>query len=197
MLAVTRIALVTRCLNLFQFSPDITSSVPHHRHYALEITENCSPMIDHCRIKSSSVGQSKCAPVCVCVRKRLGPPLVYLVLCIICKPYFAVCLFQYWYKWERIAFSEIPGGDPVLLFVCSVGAAVCVSGVGADPVIKHCFIKDCENVGLYVTDYAQVRLANAFTSYTVCETVDLKSNTVLGCALGERINLHLQNFPPL
>lgn len=74
-----------------KFSPDITSSVPHHRHYALEITENCSPMIDHCRIKSSSV----------------------------------------------------------------VGAAVCVSGVGADPVIKYCFIKDCENVGLYVTDYAQ------------------------------------------
>lgn len=73
-----------------KFSPDITSSVPHHKHYALEITENCSPTIDHCRIKSTSVG-----------------------------------------------------------------AAVCVSGSGADPCIKHCFIKDCENVGLYVTDYAQ------------------------------------------
>lgn len=35
-----------------------------------------------------------------------------------------------------------------------VGAAVCVSGVGAIPVIRHCDISDCENVGLYVTDYA-------------------------------------------
>lgn len=36
-----------------------------------------------------------------------------------------------------------------------VGAAVCVSGVDANPVIRHCDISDCENVGLYVTDYAQ------------------------------------------
>lgn len=36
-----------------------------------------------------------------------------------------------------------------------VGAAVCVSGVGANPLIRHCDISDCENVGLYVTDYAQ------------------------------------------
>lgn len=37
----------------------------------------------------------------------------------------------------------------------TVGAAVCVSGVGANPLIKYCDISDCENVGLYVTDYAQ------------------------------------------
>ncbi|CAH0391496.1 unnamed protein product [Bemisia tabaci] len=36
-----------------------------------------------------------------------------------------------------------------------VGAAVCVSGVGANPTIKHCDISDCENVGLFITDYAQ------------------------------------------
>lgn len=36
-----------------------------------------------------------------------------------------------------------------------VGAAVCVSGAGANPVIRHCDISDCENVGLYVTDFAQ------------------------------------------
>ena len=36
----------------------------------------------------------------------------------------------------------------------SVGAAVCVSGAGACPIIKNCDISDCENVGLYVTDYA-------------------------------------------
>ena len=45
-----------------------------------------------------------------------------------------------------------------LKFLSSVGAAVCVSGAGADPIIKHCKIKDCENVGLFVTDYAQVSL---------------------------------------
>ncbi|XP_029642703.1 F-box only protein 11-like [Octopus sinensis] len=74
-----------------KFSPDSSSSVPHHKHYALEVQDNCSPTIDHCRIKSTSV----------------------------------------------------------------VGAAVCVSGMGADPHLKHCIIKDCENVGLYVTDHAQ------------------------------------------
>ncbi|XP_049829752.1 F-box only protein 11 isoform X1 [Schistocerca gregaria] len=74
-----------------KFSPDITSTVPHHKHYCLEVGENCSPVVDHCIIRSSSV----------------------------------------------------------------VGAAVCVSGVGANPIIKHCDISDCENVGLYVTDYAQ------------------------------------------
>ncbi|XP_039281537.1 F-box only protein 11, partial [Nilaparvata lugens] len=74
-----------------KFSPDVTSTVSHHKHYCLEVGENCTPTIDHCIIRSSSV----------------------------------------------------------------VGAAVCVSGVGAAPVIKHCDISDCENVGLYVTDYAQ------------------------------------------
>ncbi|WAR19120.1 FBX11-like protein [Mya arenaria] len=37
-----------------KFTPDIATSVPHHKHYALEVTENCSPTIDHCRIKSTS-----------------------------------------------------------------------------------------------------------------------------------------------
>lgn len=74
-----------------KFSPDVTSTVPHHKHYCLEVGENCSPTVDHCIIRSTSV----------------------------------------------------------------VGAAVCVSGVGANPVIRHCDISDCENVGLYVTDYAQ------------------------------------------
>lgn len=74
-----------------RFSPDVTSSVPHHKHYCLEVSDNCSPVVDHCIIRSTSV----------------------------------------------------------------VGAAVCVSGAGADPIIKHCDISDCENVGLYVTDYAQ------------------------------------------
>ena len=42
------------------------------------------------------------------------------------------------------------------MFCISVGAAVCVSGAGAEPHIQRCDISDCENVGLYVTDYAQV-----------------------------------------
>ncbi|CAH1792557.1 unnamed protein product [Owenia fusiformis] len=74
-----------------KFTPDHGSSVPHHKHYALEVTENCSPIVDHCVVRSSSV----------------------------------------------------------------VGAAVCVSGAGAEPHIKNCDISDCENVGLYVTDFAQ------------------------------------------
>jgi F-box protein 11 len=44
----------------------------------------------------------------------------------------------------------------VALFLCfAVGAAVCVNGDGANPLVKHCDISDCENVGLYVTDYAE------------------------------------------
>ncbi|XP_074643961.1 F-box only protein 11-like [Tubulanus polymorphus] len=74
-----------------KFSPDVTSSVPHHKHYALEVQEHCSPIIDNCVIRSSSV----------------------------------------------------------------VGAAVCVSGPSAEPNIKNCDISDCENVGLYITDFAQ------------------------------------------
>ena len=42
------------------------------------------------------------------------------------------------------------------LWRCLVGAAVCVQGIGAEPHIRFCQISDCENVGLYITDYAQV-----------------------------------------
>lgn len=40
-----------------RFSPDVTSTVAHHKHYCLEIGENSSPTIDHCIIRSSSVGE--------------------------------------------------------------------------------------------------------------------------------------------
>lgn len=40
-----------------KFSPDVTSTVPHHKHYCLEVSENCSPTIDHCIIRSTSVGK--------------------------------------------------------------------------------------------------------------------------------------------
>lgn len=39
----------------------------------------------------------------------------------------------------------------------TVGAAVCVSGSNADPRVRFCDISDCENVGLYITDHAEVR----------------------------------------
>ncbi|KAL1404620.1 hypothetical protein pipiens_018793, partial [Culex pipiens pipiens] len=38
-----------------KFSPDVTSTVPHHKHYCLEVSENCSPTVDHCIIRSTSV----------------------------------------------------------------------------------------------------------------------------------------------
>ena len=57
------------------------------------------------------------------------------------------------------------------MFILLVGAAVCVSGNGAEPHIKHCDISDCENVGLYITDYAQVSLIKPF-----CFRKDLKKN---------------------
>eukprot|EP00064_Thunnus_orientalis_P021404 superscaffoldBa00006468_g21567 len=43
----------------------------------------------------------------------------------------------------------------IIRSTCTVGSAVCVSGQGACPTIKHCNISDCENVGLYITDHAQ------------------------------------------
>ena len=36
-----------------------------------------------------------------------------------------------------------------------MGAAVSVSGTGAEPVIRHCEISECENVGLIITERAQ------------------------------------------
>ncbi|KAJ8308160.1 hypothetical protein KUTeg_013034, partial [Tegillarca granosa] len=53
------------------FSPDITSSVPHHKHYALEVTDTCSPIIDHCRIKSTSV-----VGAAVCVSGNGADPVI-------------------------------------------------------------------------------------------------------------------------
>ena len=40
-----------------KFTPDAASTVTHHKHYCLEVNENCSPTIDHCIIRSSSVGK--------------------------------------------------------------------------------------------------------------------------------------------
>uniref|UniRef100_A0A7N6FE01 F-box domain-containing protein n=1 Tax=Anabas testudineus TaxID=64144 RepID=A0A7N6FE01_ANATE len=82
-----------------RFNPDDKSAQHHNAHHCLEITVNCSPIIDHCIIRST----------------------------------------------------------------CTVGSAVCVSGQGACPTIKHCNISDCENVGLYITDHAQVTHITRFS----------------------------------
>ena len=60
----------------------------------------------------------------------------------------------------------------MFLLLISVGSAVCVSGQGACPTIKHCNISDCENVGLYITDHAQViyTLAERIVTYLLCAT---------------------------
>lgn len=40
-----------------KFSPDATSTMQHHKHYCLEVSDNCSPTVDHCIIRSASVGK--------------------------------------------------------------------------------------------------------------------------------------------
>jgi len=43
----------------FQFNPSPDSAVSHSKFYALEINGHCSPVIDHCIIHSSSIGQCR------------------------------------------------------------------------------------------------------------------------------------------
>lgn len=73
--------------------------------------------------------------------------------------------FSFWNNNPGVPHPSIPNNTIILFSISDhcivrstsvVGAAVCVSGVGASPTIRHCDISDCENVGLYVTDYAQV-----------------------------------------
>ncbi|KAL5282668.1 FBXO11 family protein [Megaselia abdita] len=54
-----------------KFSPDNTSTVQHHKHYCLEVSENCSPTIDNCIIRSSSV-----VGAAVCVAGRGANPTI-------------------------------------------------------------------------------------------------------------------------
>lgn len=58
---------------------------------------------------------------------------------------------KYLCRFLQVCFMA--GDDDELFF--TVGAALCVNGLNANPVVRHCDISDCENVGLYVTDYAQ------------------------------------------
>lgn len=41
-----------------KFSPDaMTSTVPHHKHYCLEVGEHACPIIEHVILRSTSVGK--------------------------------------------------------------------------------------------------------------------------------------------
>lgn len=40
-----------------KFSPDVTSVVPHHKHYCLEVGEHAYPTIEHVILRSTSVGE--------------------------------------------------------------------------------------------------------------------------------------------
>jgi hypothetical protein len=81
--------------------------VAHHGHYAIEVIEECSPVIDHCIIHSNSVG-----------------------------------MLHFYNNLNEIMLA--------------VGSALSVKRYGANPLVRHCTIVDCENVGIYITDQAQV-----------------------------------------
>lgn len=52
-------------VSLPQFNPDDKSAQHHNAHHCLEITVNCSPIIDHCIIRSTCTGKSSsflCSP---------------------------------------------------------------------------------------------------------------------------------------
>jgi len=57
----TLVMLLVGALNVFfllQFNPDDKSAQHHNAHHCLEITVNCSPIIDHCIIRSTCTGKS-------------------------------------------------------------------------------------------------------------------------------------------
>lgn len=64
-----------------------------------------------------------------------------------------------------------------------VGSAVCVSGQGACPTIKNCNISDCENVGLYITDHAQVLHTHTTTHTQFIHVVLILSKYWKSCVL--------------
>uniref|UniRef100_A0A914X181 F-box domain-containing protein n=1 Tax=Plectus sambesii TaxID=2011161 RepID=A0A914X181_9BILA len=52
-----------------KFNPDKNSTVPHQLHYAIQVTENATPVIDHCSITSTSI-----VGAAVCVKKQTANP---------------------------------------------------------------------------------------------------------------------------
>lgn len=50
------VTFVDTLLCLLQFNPDDKSAQHHNAHHCLEITVNCSPIIDHCIIRSTCTG---------------------------------------------------------------------------------------------------------------------------------------------
>ena len=53
----------------------------------------------------------------------------------------------------------------LILFLFIAGATVYVHGRGARPTLSKCFISDSENVGIFITDDAQVRNISGLNSW--------------------------------
>lgn len=53
-----------------------------------------------------------------------------------------------------------------------------MSGQNADPTITNCIIRDCENVGLYVTDKAEV--SNSSSIKCLCLYFILENSVFMG-----------------
>jgi len=60
MLVLVVFVVIIWLVIFFQFNPSSDLAVSHSKFYALEINGHCSPVIDHCIIHSSSIGQ--CSP---------------------------------------------------------------------------------------------------------------------------------------
>ncbi|VDP11262.1 unnamed protein product [Soboliphyme baturini] len=94
------------------FCPESSPNLTHHNHYAVEVTDNCSPVLDHCIIQSTSM----------------------------------------------------------------VGAALCVRRPNSNPKVRFCTICDCENVGIYITDFAQGTYEDCEISQNSLAGVWVKNN---------------------
>ena len=117
----------------FQNSPTTESQLV--RSGCIEIGSGCSPTIYNCKLSSHANGENMFSEFSVL------PPSI--ILC-----YYVLC-------------TDVLGRG-CLLITCSIfvaGATVFVHGRGARPTLSHCLISDSENVGIFVTDGAQVEKA--------------------------------------
>ncbi|KAL8588774.1 hypothetical protein ACOMHN_035270 [Nucella lapillus] len=135
-----------------KFSPDITSSVPHHRHYALEISEACSPMIDHCRIKSTSV-----VGAAVCVSSKGADPTIQHCVIKDCEN---VGLYVTDYAEGKYMYNEISGNALAGIWVKNY----------ANPVMRHNHIHHGRDVGVFTFD-------NGMGYFNCC---DIHNNRIAG-----------------
>lgn len=74
-----------------QFNPDDKSAQHHNAHHCLEITVNCSPIIDHCIIRSTCTGNTASGLLLEWMRIRSvcklidGDAALFSGLCCLCE----------------------------------------------------------------------------------------------------------------